>query len=110
MLVNPADAVVGGGLGAMWLCAEQTEAVRSDFVVNEGGGNLVRFGDRRLYTLSVGEKGIFRMRLRTHGKAGHASLPRIGDNALLKLAGYLAALSEQPPPRRATSARRSSRH
>ena len=54
--------------------------------------------DRRLYTLSVGEKGIFRMRLRTHGKAGHASLPRIGDNALLKLAGYLAALSEQPPP------------
>ena len=48
--------------------------------------------------LSVGEKGIFRMKLRTHGKAGHASLPRIGDNALLKLAGYLAALSEQPPP------------
>jgi acetylornithine deacetylase/succinyl-diaminopimelate desuccinylase-like protein len=72
--------------------------VRSDFVVNEGGGELVEFGGRRLYTLSVGEKGIFRMKLRTHGKAGHASLPRIGDNALLKLAGYLAALSEQPPP------------
>jgi acetylornithine deacetylase/succinyl-diaminopimelate desuccinylase-like protein len=98
MLVITADEEVGGGLGAMWLCAEQADAVRTDFVVNEGGGNLVRFGDRRLYTLSVGEKGIFRMRLRTHGKAGHASLPRIGDNALLKLAGYLAALSEQPPP------------
>ena len=98
LLVITADEEVGGGLGAMWLCAEQAEAVRSDFVVNEGGGNLVSFGDRRLYTLSVGEKGIFRMRLRTHGKAGHASLPRIGDNALLKLAGYLAALSEQPPP------------
>jgi acetylornithine deacetylase/succinyl-diaminopimelate desuccinylase-like protein len=98
LLVITADEEVGGGLGAMWLCAEQGDAVRSDFVVNEGGGNLVRFGDRRLYTLSVGEKGIFRMRLRTHGKAGHASLPRIGDNALLKLAGYLAALSEQPPP------------
>ncbi|MGA6948562.1 MAG: peptidase dimerization domain-containing protein, partial [Solirubrobacterales bacterium] len=51
-----------------------------------------------LYTLSVGEKGIFRMRLRTYGRAGHASLPRIGDNALLKLAGHLAALSDQPPP------------
>ena len=38
------------------------------------------------------------MKLQTHGEAGHASLPRIGDNALLKLAGYLAALSEQPPP------------
>ena len=98
LLVITADEEVGGGLGAMWLCTERADIVRSDFVVNEGGGNLIRFGDRRLYTLSVGEKGIFRMKLRTHGKAGHASLPRIGDNALLKLAGYLAALSEQPPP------------
>src|SRR3954449_8307780 len=89
LLVITADEEVGGGLGAMWLCAERADAVRSDFVVNEGGGNLVRFGDRRLYTLSVGEKGIFRMKLRTHGQAGHASLPRIGDNALLKLAGYV---------------------
>jgi acetylornithine deacetylase/succinyl-diaminopimelate desuccinylase-like protein len=98
MLVITADEEVGGGLGAQWLCEEQPDKVRSDFVVNEGGGELVEFGARRLYTLSVGEKGIFRMRLRTHGEAGHASLPRIGDNALLKLAGYLAALSEQPPP------------
>jgi acetylornithine deacetylase/succinyl-diaminopimelate desuccinylase-like protein len=98
LLVITADEEVGGGLGAHWLCEHQPDKVRSDFVVNEGGGELVEFGGRRLYTLSVGEKGIFRMKLRTHGQAGHASLPRIGDNALLKLAGYLAALSEQPPP------------
>ncbi|MGA8218499.1 MAG: M20/M25/M40 family metallo-hydrolase [Solirubrobacterales bacterium] len=98
MLVITADEEVGGGLGARWLCEERADAVRSDFVVNEGGGELVEFAGRRLYTLSVGEKGIFRMKLRTHGKAGHASLPRIGDNALLKLSTYLAALSEQPPP------------
>src|SRR5512132_3375708 len=98
LLVLTADEEVGGGLGAQWLCEQHPDAVRSDFVVNEGGGELVEFGDRRLYTLSVGEKGVFRMRLRTTGRAGHASLPRIGDNALLKLAGHLAALSEQPPP------------
>ena len=98
LLVITADEEVGGALGAQWLCEHQPEKVRSDFVVNEGGGQLVEFGGRRLYTLSVGEKGIFRMKLRTHGQAGHASLPRIGDNALLKLSGYLAALSEQPPP------------
>ncbi len=98
MLVITADEEVGGGLGAQWLCREHPDKVRSDFVVNEGGGVLVKFGGRRLYTLSVGEKGIFRMKLRTHGQAGHASLPRIGDNALLKLSAYLAALSEQPPP------------
>ena len=98
LLVLTADEEVGGGLGAHWLCERHPDAVRSDFVVNEGGGGLVEFGSRRLYTLSVGEKGIFRMRLRTRGRAGHASLPRIGDNALLKLAGYISALTEQPPP------------
>jgi acetylornithine deacetylase/succinyl-diaminopimelate desuccinylase-like protein len=98
LLVITADEEVGGGLGAQWLCEQHPDKVRSDFVVNEGGGDLIEFGGRRLYTLAVGEKGIFRMRLRTEGEAGHASLPRIGDNALLKLAGYLAALSEQPPP------------
>jgi acetylornithine deacetylase/succinyl-diaminopimelate desuccinylase-like protein len=97
-LILTADEEVGGGLGAHWLCEQHSDKVRSDFVVNEGGGGRFELGGRRLYTLSVGEKGIFRMRLRVNGRAGHASVPRIGDNALLKLAGYLAALSEQPPP------------
>jgi acetylornithine deacetylase/succinyl-diaminopimelate desuccinylase-like protein len=98
LLVLTADEEAGGGLGARWLCEQHSDKVRSDFVVNEGGGVVIEHDGRRLYTLSVGEKGIFRIRLRTHGEAGHASLPRIGDNALLKLAGYIAALSEQPPP------------
>jgi acetylornithine deacetylase/succinyl-diaminopimelate desuccinylase-like protein len=98
LLVLTADEEAGGGLGAHWLCEQHADAVRADFIVNEGAGAAVEVGDRRLYTLSVGEKGIFRMRLRTKGLAGHASLPRIGENALLKLARHLAALSEQPPP------------
>src|SRR5215211_3621759 len=97
-LVITADEEAGGEHGAFWLCEQHPDKVRSDFVVNEGGGQVIEFAGRRLYALSVGEKGIFRMRLRTQGEAGHASLPRIGDNALLKLARYLAALSEQPPP------------
>jgi acetylornithine deacetylase/succinyl-diaminopimelate desuccinylase-like protein len=98
LLVVTADEEVGGGLGAMWLCEQHPDKVRSDFVVNEGGGERFDVAGRRLYALSVGEKGIFRMRVRTKGQAGHASLPRIGDNALLKLAGYVAGLTEQPPP------------
>jgi acetylornithine deacetylase/succinyl-diaminopimelate desuccinylase-like protein len=98
LLVLTADEEVGGGLGAQWLCEQHPDKVRSDFVVNEGGGERFEFAGRRLYTLSVGEKGIFRMRLKAKGQAGHASLPRIGENALLELAGYLSALSEQPPP------------
>jgi acetylornithine deacetylase/succinyl-diaminopimelate desuccinylase-like protein len=98
LLVATADEEVGGDLGANWLCEQHPEKVRADFVVNEGGGNRVEVGERRAYTLSVGEKGIFRMRLRAHGQAGHASMPRIGENALLKLARYIAALTEQPEP------------
>jgi acetylornithine deacetylase/succinyl-diaminopimelate desuccinylase-like protein len=100
LLVLTADEEAGGGLGAQWLCAEHPDKVRSDFVVNEGGGSTFEIGGRRLYTLSVGEKGIFRMSLLVRGRAGHASVPRIGDNALLKLSRHLASLTEQPPPRR----------
>ena len=42
------------------------------------------------------EKGIFRFNVTAHGAAGHASLPRTGDNALLKLAPVLAALASPP--------------
>jgi acetylornithine deacetylase/succinyl-diaminopimelate desuccinylase-like protein len=97
-LVLTADEEAGGEIGARWLCEQHPDKVQSDFVVNEGGGELIEHGGRRLYTLTVGEKGIFRIRLRAHGEAGHASVPRIGDNALLKLAGYVAALREQPSP------------
>jgi acetylornithine deacetylase/succinyl-diaminopimelate desuccinylase-like protein len=98
LLVLTADEEVGGGLGAEWLCEQHPDKVRADFVVNEGGGEVVQLGGRRNYTLAVGEKGIFRMRLRTTGDAGHASIPRIGENALLKLATHISALSEQPQP------------
>src|SRR3954454_11409511 len=67
LLVLTADEEAGGRLGAQWLCEEHPETVRADFVVNEGGGSLVELGERRLYTLSVGEKGIFRIKLRTTG-------------------------------------------
>jgi acetylornithine deacetylase/succinyl-diaminopimelate desuccinylase-like protein len=97
LLVITADEEAGGNLGARWLCEQHPAKVRSDLVVNEGGGHFFEYGDRRLYTLALGEKGIFRVRLRTRGAAGHASLPRIGDNALIKLARLLAKLADQPP-------------
>lgn len=49
------------------------------------------------HTLCVGEKGVNRFLLRARGEAGHASVPALGDNALLKLAPALAALRAEPP-------------
>ena len=85
-LVITADEEMGAALGAQWLCEERPEAVRSDLVLNEGGGACFELDGRRFYTLCVGEKGVFRFYLRARGVAGHASVPALGDNALLKLA------------------------
>jgi acetylornithine deacetylase/succinyl-diaminopimelate desuccinylase-like protein len=97
LLVVTADEETGAHNGAKWLCEERADLVRCDMVVNEGAGEAIEFGGRRFYTLSVGEKGVFRFRVKATGVAGHGSLPSVGDNALLKLAPALERLSAQPP-------------
>ncbi len=96
-LVFTCDEEAGGYHGAQWLVAQHPELVRADLVVNEGAGELIRRGERRVYGVCVAEKGVFRFTLSTSGRSGHASVPRIGDNALAKLAPHLAALSGGRP-------------
>jgi acetylornithine deacetylase/succinyl-diaminopimelate desuccinylase-like protein len=96
LVVTTADEEMGAAAGAQWLCREHPDKVRSDYVLNEGGGVAFELGDRRFYTIALGEKGVFRFRLRAHGAAGHASTPALGDNALLKLAPLLERLRHQP--------------
>ncbi len=98
LFVCTADEEAGAIKGAKWLCEEHPEKVRAEFVLNEGGGPCFEIDGRRLYTLCVGEKGVWRFRLRAHGKAGHGSVPSLGDNALLKLAPLLERLHQQPRP------------
>ena len=94
LIVVTADEEVGAAHGAKWLCEQMPDHVRCDLVVNEGGGASFSFGDKRYYLVEIGEKGVFRFTLTTHGAAGHASMPRIGDNALSKLAPFIEALSD----------------
>jgi acetylornithine deacetylase/succinyl-diaminopimelate desuccinylase-like protein len=96
LFIASADEETGAHIGAQWLCREVPEKVRCDMVVNEGAGLAIDFAGRRHFTVAVGEKGVFRFRIRTRGVAGHASLPGVGDNALLKLAPILERLREQP--------------
>jgi acetylornithine deacetylase/succinyl-diaminopimelate desuccinylase-like protein len=98
LVVATVDEEMGGRAGARWLCERHPEKVRCEWVVNEGGGFCIEAGGRRSYTLCVAEKGVFRFYLRTRGRAGHASLPMIGDNALTKLGPYLERLTTQPEP------------
>jgi acetylornithine deacetylase/succinyl-diaminopimelate desuccinylase-like protein len=98
MLVLTADEEAGATHGAKWLCEQVPEKVRCDLLVNEGGGDHVELESGRVYGVCVAEKGIFRFTLTTDGRAGHASIPRIGDNALTKMAPILAAMAERQPP------------
>ncbi|HEX6116330.1 MAG TPA: M20/M25/M40 family metallo-hydrolase [Solirubrobacterales bacterium] len=98
LVIVTADEEMGAHKGAKWLCEERPDDVRCDLVVNEGGGMSFELGGRRFYTLCVGEKGVFRFNLKATGRAGHASVPALGDNALLKLAPALEKLRSQPEP------------
>ncbi|MFL5862177.1 MAG: M20/M25/M40 family metallo-hydrolase [Solirubrobacteraceae bacterium] len=95
-LVFVSDEETGGDVGAHWLTSTHPDAVRCDWLLNEGAGEVFSYAGKRQYGVCCAEKGIFRFNVTALGTAGHASLPRTGDNALLKLAPVLSALARQP--------------
>lgn len=100
LIVAVVDEETGGALGAQWITKEHPEKVRCDLLVNEGGGAVFEYGGppaRRHYGVCCAEKGVFRFTVTTEGVAGHASMPKIGENALLKMAPVLARLAERQP-------------
>ena len=91
-LIAVVDEETGGRLGAQWLTERRPDAVRVDWLINEGGGAVMPYGERRLYGVCCAEKGTFRFQVRARGRAGHASVPALADNALLKLVPALERL------------------
>jgi acetylornithine deacetylase/succinyl-diaminopimelate desuccinylase-like protein len=98
LVVCVVDEETGGGEGAVWLTEHHPDACRCDMLLNEGAGGVFPFGDERLYGVSVAEKGVFRFTVTTDGVAAHASTPRMGENALLKMVPFLQAMGDRQPP------------
>lgn len=92
-----ADEETGGDLGARWLCENHPEKVRCDMLLGEGGGQHFELDGRRYYPVCCAEKGVFRFTVATAGAAGHASMPELGENALLKLAPVLERFAARRP-------------
>jgi len=97
IFVAAADEEVGDDFGLPWLCREHREAVRADYALNEGAGERVEIGGRIFYLCSTAEKMSSPFRLRVHGRAGHASVPGIADNALAKAAPLIERLAAYRP-------------
>ncbi len=92
-----ADEEVGDGFGLPWLCEQHPDAVRTDYALNEGAGERMELFGRAFYLCSSAEKMSSPFRLRVHGRAGHASVPGIADNALVKAAPLIERLAAYRP-------------
>ncbi len=101
VLLVVADEEVGGddGYGLVWLCREHPEAARCDYAINEGGGERLVLGGKPVYLCATAEKMSAPFTVRVHGRSGHASMPGIADNALVKSARYIEALGAYDPPK-----------
>jgi acetylornithine deacetylase/succinyl-diaminopimelate desuccinylase-like protein len=101
VFLTVADEEVGQGVGwgLRWLVTEHPEAARCDYAINEGGGDRLLLGGNPVYLCSTAEKMSAPFRLRVRGRSGHASMPGIADNALVKAARYVEALGAYEPPR-----------
>jgi acetylornithine deacetylase/succinyl-diaminopimelate desuccinylase-like protein len=94
-----ADEEVGAGFGAQWLCEAHPDAVRAEYCINEGAGERVELAGKAFYVCSVAEKMSAPFRLRVRGRSGHAAVPGIADNALVKAAPLIEKLGTYKPER-----------
>ena len=97
VFVAAADEEVGEGFGLPWLCENHPDAVRADYALNEGAGERIELLGRPYYICSCAEKMSSPFRVRVNGRAGHASMPGIADNALVKAAPLLERLAAYEP-------------
>jgi len=97
VLIAAADEEVGKSFGLEWLCEEHADSVRVDYALNEGGGERVVLGGNPYYLCASAEKMTAPFLLRVRGRSGHASMPGIADNALVKAARLIDALALYRP-------------
>jgi acetylornithine deacetylase/succinyl-diaminopimelate desuccinylase-like protein len=92
-----ADEEVGVGFGLSWLCEAHPDAVRCDYAVNEGGGDRMELGGGVFYLATAAEKMTAPFTIRVRGRSGHASMPGIADNALVKAARLIERIAAYRP-------------
>lgn len=100
IFVAAADEEVGVEVGLQWLVQAHPEAVRAEYSLNEGAGDRIELGGRPFYLCSTAEKMSAPFLLRVRGRSGHASMPGMADNALLKAASLVEQLGAYVPERR----------
>lgn len=82
------------GTGTDWMIANQKPLLENaEFLINEGGENLLESGKVRYIGVDVGEKSPFWLHLVAHGRPGHGSrpIPDSAPNRLVKALNRIIA-------------------
>ena len=88
------------GTGTDWFIANKRDLLRNaEFLINEGGENLLEDGKVRYVGVDVGEKTPLWLHITAHGRPGHGSRP-IPDSAPNRLIRALNRLLQYQPPMR----------
>ncbi len=86
------------GSGTNWMITHQGDLLaNAEFLINEGGENLVEDGKVRYIGVDVGEKIPFWLHVVAHGRAGHGSRP-IADSAPNRLVRALDRILDYHTP------------
>jgi len=71
--------------GSAWILEHHSEIVRgAEYLITEGGSNLILAGRGTIYGIDVAEKSPFWVRMVATGRGGHGSIP-IADSAANRL-------------------------
>jgi len=93
------DEEVGDHCGVRWLCHNEPDTLRSEYLLNEGMGGLwLPVGGQKVFLLAAGEKAFAQFLIRTRGRGGHASVPEKEHSAVIDLARAVIALGLYEPP------------
>jgi acetylornithine deacetylase/succinyl-diaminopimelate desuccinylase-like protein len=94
-----ADEEIGDVCGVRWLCEHEPDALRCDYLLNEGMGGLwLPVDGRKVFLLAVGEKAFAQFLIRTRGRGGHGSVPEKERSAVIDLARAVTAIGLADPP------------
>lgn len=102
IFLTTADEEVGG-TGSAWILEHHPELVQgAEYLITEGGSNLIYPGRGTIYGIGVGEKAPFWIRMTAVGRGGHGSIP-IQGSATHRLARAMQRVVDWQPPVRLLS-------
>lgn len=97
IFLGVADEEVGG-TGTGWMLEHKRDLLAgAEYLINEGGENIVQNGVVPLWGVDVAEKTPFWLRLTARGPAGHGSAP-LPDAATHRLVRALARVADYTAP------------